>query len=89
MSPGWYTRASCEYVLLFTRGKVASALIKDHSVPQAAGHSLLEHSRKPRLFLKRLRRLFGPEAKVLEMFARTKDPLVDAVFGNQLDMFTA
>jgi N6-adenosine-specific RNA methylase IME4 len=73
MGLGYYTRSSCEFVLLATTGSVTN-LIRSHSVKQHFRAPIREHSRKPEAFWSLVDELFVPGIHRLEMFAREPRP---------------
>lgn len=77
---GAYLRNATEHCLLGTRGK---APVKFRAQMNWGFYPVLDHSHKPEEFLNIVRRV-SPEP-VLELFARRRDPLVDAVWGNEID----
>ena len=80
---GFYSRSATEYVLLFRRGR--PPLPDDRTIGQVIAEPIREHSRKPDEAYHRLERLW-PDARRLEMFARTRRPGWEA-WGNQVDKF--
>jgi len=85
---GYYTNPQCEIVLLFKKGKPTKALGKpvDKKVRQFVSEKRREHSRKPHAVREGIELLY-PDAKKLELFARTAPEGWD-VFGNETDKFT-
>lgn len=77
---GAYLRNATEHCLLGTRGK---APVKFRAQMNWGFYPVLDHSHKPEEFLSIVRRV-SPDP-VLELFARRRDPLVDAVWGNEID----
>ena len=69
---GNHTRANCEHVLLGRRGRLKRVDAGVHSVVIAP---VREHSQKPDEVRQRIERLYGPERRYVELFAR------DEVFG--------
>ncbi len=66
---GSYTKSNAELCLLAMRGHIKSV---DKSVPQVLMHPRMGHSIKPDEVLKRIEKLFGPDTKKIELFARRK-----------------
>ena len=64
---GSFTKSNAELCLLAMRGHIKSV---DKTVPQVLMHPRLEHSVKPDEIMIRIERLFGPETKKIELFAR-------------------
>lgn len=87
---GHYTRPSCEFLLVATRGQrpFITKWIVNHSVRQLLNAQRREHSRKPDEIFTLLQTLFVPGLEKLEMFAREPRPGWDA-WGNQTDHFGA
>ena len=67
---GHYSRPSCEYVLLGTRGMGESNLVTDHAIPQLVSCKKTNHSAKPEEVRGRLERLFAKCDRKIELFAR-------------------
>ena len=84
ITPGNYSRASAEYLLIGVRGKVVKHLKNSSSVRQlieepefdeVIGHARRGlHSVKPELAFTRISEYFKPGAKKLELFARQIRP---------------
>lgn len=68
MGVGNYTRANAELCLIGTRGKMLKRA--DASVRQAQIHPRGAHSAKPLGFHDSIERLYGPEVRRVELFAR-------------------
>ncbi len=77
---GHHTRASCEYVLLATRGKGLQR--QDNSVKQLVVAPVQEHSKKPDEVRRRIVKLYGDLPRI-ELFAREKAWKWDA-WGNEV-----
>lgn len=82
---GHYTRPSCEYVLLGTRGKGLER--KDRSIFQVLVSPLEEHSKKPDEIKRRIERLYGQKQRI-ELFSRSADTQFGDAWGNEVDKFT-
>ena len=66
---GSYTKANAELCLLAMRGHIKSV---DKTVPQIVMHPRQGHSVKPDEVMRRIEKLFGPNTKKIELFARRK-----------------
>lgn len=89
MGTGYWTRATCEFVLLGRRGQGVSKWVRDHGVRQAFEGPVREHSRKPDEFWGQVERLFGDVyqgLEKLELFARESRPGWRA-WGNEVGRF--
>ena len=64
---GSYTKANAELCLLAMRGHIKSV---DKTVPQIVMHPRQGHSVKPDEVMRRIEKLFGPNTKKIELFAR-------------------
>lgn len=64
---GSFTKSNAELCLLAMRGHIKSV---DKTVPQVLMHPRLGHSVKPDEIMHRIERLFGPNTKKIELFAR-------------------
>lgn len=80
---GSYTRACAEVVLIGVKGSPAS-MRQDKGVHQVIEAIVGEHSAKPDEVYERLERLFGKDAKKLDMFTRRNRPGWYAL-GDQVD----
>lgn len=80
---GNWTRSNAELCLLATRGKPKRIGKDVHSVIM---HPIMQHSRKPDIARKKIRRLMGKDCSVLELFARESSHGFE-VWGNQTDHF--
>lgn len=76
MGMGFYTRSNAELCLLATRGRTLPRI--RHDVSQVILSRRQEHSRKPDGQYDRIHRLFGPDLRCLELFARRRWPGWDA-----------
>lgn len=76
---GNYTRANCEFCLIFIRGSVK---VRDRGVPAFHWGPVLRHSEKPPAIREKIVRLMGDVARV-ELFSRHKVAGWHR-FGNQL-----
>ena len=65
---GYYTRANSEPCLLATRGH--GVRVADRGVRQVLTSAPRAHSQKPRALYERIDRLFGQDARRIEMFCR-------------------
>ena len=85
---GSYTRRSCEYCFIGTKGKY---LVKSRNVDQFLSEPKSKHSKKPIEIKNRIIKLVGDLPRI-ELFARKEDLLFDAdgfegwdVWGNEVD----
>lgn len=87
-SPGWHmglgfhTRANTEVCLLATRGKGLTRV--DKGVLALIEAPVRAHSQKPDEQYELIDRLYGPNMRKLELFARERHPGWD-VWGNEVD----
>ena len=69
---GFYTRISCEFLLLAKRGKTA-CWVQDHTVNQHFVHPAVRHSEKPDGVRQLIKQVFGADKKRVELFARAEN----------------
>ena len=81
---GHYTMGSCEFVLVFKKGKIPQPR-GARNVRQFLSEKRREHSRKPDEIRSRIEQMHPTQTK-LEMFARTSTEGWD-VWGNETDKF--
>jgi N6-adenosine-specific RNA methylase IME4 len=84
-NPGFYTNSQTEFVLLFKKkgGKIPTP--NNRKQKQFLSEKRREHSRKPDEIRTRIERMY-PEAKRVELFARTTTPGWD-VMGNEVNKY--
>ena len=82
---GRWTMKGSEICLLFSKGKAHSKHLKARNVRQLVEAERREHSRKPDEVRDRIALMF-PEARKIELFARTTTPGWD-VHGNETEKF--
>ena len=80
---GLTTRKNAEFCLIGSRGR---SLRKSAKVHEVGLFPLMEHSRKPDQFRKRIEEYVGPGLRMAELFAREEKPGWDA-FGNEVGKF--
>ncbi|MDA4845919.1 MT-A70 family methyltransferase [Hoeflea poritis] len=83
MGPGHTTRQNAEYVVLGRRG---SPRRHSKAVRQQIIEPRREHSRKPDEFYERCEEYAGPDARLCDLFSRTRRPGW-SVWGNELEKF--
>jgi N6-adenosine-specific RNA methylase IME4 len=80
---GNYTMSSCEYCLIFKKGKIPKDRIRNPGTLQFLSQKITKHSEKPDEFRDRIEKMY-PLSKKLEVFARTKYKNWDCI-GNELN----
>ena len=66
---GNYTMSSCEFVLLFKRGKIPEDRVRNPGTLQFLSCPIGRHSQKPHIIRERINSLF-PKSSKIELFSR-------------------
>lgn len=66
---GNYTMSSCEFVLLFKKGKIPEDRVRNPGVLQFLSMPIGEHSKKPYIIRNRIDQMF-PKSNKIELFSR-------------------
>ena len=82
LGQGFYTRSSCEYILLGIRGQCAK-MVKNHKVEQLVMSPREHHSKKPDCIRAFIDKLFGTQTKKIELFARNSGSKYWDVWGKE------
>lgn len=81
---GYYIRATCELLLIATKGKIGTPIPKDRSLGIIKAARTKIHSQKPDIVRRQIMKMY-PNEKYLELFAR--ESVNDwTSWGNQLDL---
>jgi N6-adenosine-specific RNA methylase IME4 len=83
---GYYTRPSCEFVILGIKGKSMMKWKQSCRVPQVILAQRREHSRKPEQIFDKIDEFFIPGLRKIELFARQKRNGWDC-WGNETEKF--
>ena len=75
---GNYTMSSCEYCLIFKKGKIPSDRIRNPGIMQFLSKPISKHSEKPFEIRNRIVQMF-PKSDKLEVFARHLTPGFDVI----------